>query len=284
MGDKKGKIDKDRNYTENRIEKDRGEKEEAQAIPDDIEQQRIERLRVRMARAVDGQMRITIETLALPVEMTKQLPEAAEKSTSQLMSTTQKTIQALRWDLPASIDAFLKGNIPEVLSARAEELTRVLWQGVQTQYTTFWEYWLPAQQHMINMTKTGIEAATSAQEAISIIIEAGKEFDPMAYRDRIRDLADYMWRQHGSPIFMNPLSYWVSAEKHILAVASRAIRAATSPSDVGHVLAAAIETFDPGKYFESIRREAYFIWGATVTHGHDIDDWLKAENAVRDRE
>ena len=136
--DKKDDGVADSNEKEDRVGKDEIEKKHSKQVTQDIDRE-IERWRDRMSRAVDEHMRITIETLQLSLNMTKQLPGATQKSASQLLSTTQEALQASRWDLPSSIDAFLKGNLPEELAARAEQLTRVLWQGVELQYTTFWE-------------------------------------------------------------------------------------------------------------------------------------------------
>lgn len=286
MGEKDEGVVADSNEKVDLLERDGFEKEDQQQIMrDEIirdEIDRMEKFKDHMSRVIESHMEITIKSLALPGQMTAQLPGTARESATQLLITTQKAIEAASWDLRASIDAMHMGNLPELLASRAQELTQVLWEGADKQYTTFSKYWWPAQLHTMNIVKTGIESAKSAQEASSIIIQTGKDFDPRLYGERIRDLATYMWQQ-GSPI-IDPLRYWLSAEKHILTVASRAIRAATSPSEAGRALAAAIETFNARDYFESIRREAYSFWGTTRSHGHDVEDWLKAEDTVRDRQ
>lgn len=282
MGEEDDGLEKDRSQKEERIQKDRTEKEDpGQVIRDDLD--RIDKAIDRLTKIFTTYIEISIKNLALPGQMAEQLPETANESARQLLSTSQKAIEASSWDLPASIQAFQEGDLPELIASRTQELTQVLWEGGEKQYTALSKYWRPAQLHVMNMVKTGIASANSLQDATSIIIQSSQQFDPKVYRDRISDLARYMWQQQGSPL-IDPLRYWVSAEKHILAIASRAIRAATSPSDAGRALATAIETFDPREYFELIRREAYAFWGTTPSHGHDIEDWLRAEDALRDRQ
>ena len=141
------------------------------------------------------------------------------------------------------------------------------------------DYWLAAQKYVASLAISAEVLSSSADRNFERHFRDLQEAVPFQnYFQRVAELAQVMSRNAGVA-YTNSVSFWIAAERHILAIGARAIASAKNGSDAIEALRMAFSKFEAVSYLASIRESAYYIWKAPGgTPGHALDDWLKAED------
>lgn len=161
------------------------------------------------------------------------------------------------------------------------EVASVAWESAGKQSGRALDFWLAAERYVRGMT--AMVARTPWWPFLDEGVLTGMRDSSAVYFKRIRELAHLMWQAGGEQIG-SPLDIWLAAERHILVVMASAIRSASSAAVAGDTLARAFGTFSPVAHIDLIRLTAYQMWElAGRHHGHALDDWLDAEEAVLNR-
>jgi len=117
-----------------------------------------------------------------------------------------------------------------------------------------------------------IALATPSRTSLDSLMDI---FSPEAYLRRIQDLAQAMSRRSGQQFMTSPLTFWLSAEEHIVTMLAGAARAA----QISYLTE--IRDFSIEEYLRRIEENAYYIWeGAGPPFGAALDHWLKSERAI----
>jgi DUF2934 family protein len=154
-------------------------------------------------------------------------------------------------------------------------LAQPLWESAARPYGMAMDFWLMAEQMVLEMmaaTARMQDKATSAPP-----LPSGDDLPSAAPVGKVRELAECMWESAGRQYGMAQ-DYWLSAERHVLAM----MRAATTLPMPGSLNSKAwtAELLDssPSAYLERIRSMAYHYWEAAGRgYGRTLDYWLQAE-------
>jgi hypothetical protein len=153
-------------------------------------------------------------------------------------------------------------------------LAQPLWESAARPYGMAMDFWLMAEQMVLEMmaATARMQKATSAPPPPS-----GGDLPSAVPVGKVRELAECMWESAGRQYGMAQ-DYWLSAERHVLAM----MRAATTLPMPGSLSSKAwtAELLDssPSAYLERIRTMAYQYWEAAGRgYGRALDYWLQAE-------
>jgi hypothetical protein len=155
------------------------------------------------------------------------------------------------------------------------KLAQPLWESAARPYGMAMDFWLMAEQMVLEMmaaTARMQDKATSAPPLPSI--GALPSAVPV---ERVRELAECMWESAGRQYGMAQ-DYWLSAERHVLAM-MRAATALPAPGSLNsNARTAELLNLSPSAYLERIRSMAYDYWEAAGRgYGRALDYWLQAE-------
>ncbi len=158
------------------------------------------------------------------------------------------------------------------MELRIRSLAHPLWELAARPYGMALDFWLMAEQMILEMLSASSRLATAASGETAVL--AAGDDPAMAAVSRVRDLAHCMWDNAGRQYEL-ALDCWLSAERHALALA----RATASAREGARELAA----LPAPAYLERIRVNAYALWEtAGRQYGHTLDYWLQAEQQVLD--
>lgn len=156
------------------------------------------------------------------------------------------------------------------MEIRIRSLAHPLWESAARPYGMALDFWLMAEQMILEMLTASARLATTA--AGETLVSAGDDDRARAPIGRVQDLAHCMWENAGRQYEL-ALDCWLSAEKHAFAMT----RAATAAREGAQELAA----LPAPAYLEHIRRNAYLLWdSAGRQYGNALDYWLQAERQV----
>ena len=155
-------------------------------------------------------------------------------------------------------------------------LAQPLWESAARPYGMAMDFWLMAEQMVLEMvaaTARMQDKATSAPPLPS----SGDLPSAAPVGKVLRELAECMWESAGRQYGMAQ-DYWLSAERHVLAM----VRAATTLPLPGSLNSEAwnaeLLNSSPSAYLERIRSMAYNYWEAAGRgYGRALDYWLQAE-------
>ncbi len=135
-------------------------------------------------------------------------------------------------------------------------------------------FWVAAQKYVASLIALGTPSSTSPGNLIEI-------FSPEAYFHRVEDLAQAMSRRPGQQSMTSPLTFWLSAEKHILTMLAGVAAAAQTMQDAMPYLTK-ISDLSIEEHLRLIEENAYYIWErADRPHfGAALDHWLESERAI----
>ena len=134
-------------------------------------------------------------------------------------------------------------------------------------------FWVAAQKYVASLIALGTPSSTSPDNLMDI-------FSPEAYFHRVQDLAQAMSRRSGQQVMTPPLTFWLSAEKHILTMLAGAATAAQTLQDAIHYLTK-ISDLSNEEYLRLIEKDAYYIWErAGRPFGASFKHWLESEQAI----
>lgn len=156
------------------------------------------------------------------------------------------------------------------MEVRIRSLAHPLWESAARPYGMALDFWLMAEQMILEMLTASSRLATAASGETAVM--AAGDDPAMAAVERVRDLAQCMWDNAGRQYEL-ALDCWLSAERHALALA----RATASAREGAKELAA----LPAPAYLERIRVNAYVLWEAAGRqYGNALDHWLQAEQQV----
>jgi len=164
------------------------------------------------------------------------------------------------------------------MEIRIRSLAHPLWESAARPYGMALDFWLMAEQMILEMLTASARLATTA--AGETMISAGASAGASAGGDeraaapinRVQDLAHCMWENAGRQYEL-ALDCWLAAEKHAFALSRAAAAAREGTKDLAALPAPA--------YLEHIRRNAYLLWEqAGRQYGSALDHWLQAERQV----
>jgi hypothetical protein len=155
------------------------------------------------------------------------------------------------------------------MDIRIRSLAHPLWESAARPYGMALDFWLMAEQMILEMLTASSRLATTATGE-SVVASHG---DPAAAPvQRVQDLALCMWENAGKQYEL-ALDCWLSAEEHVFALT----RAAAAAREGAHELA----VLPAPAYLEHIRHHAYYLWeSAGRRYGNALDYWLQAEQQL----
>ena len=135
------------------------------------------------------------------------------------------------------------------------------------------DFWVAAQKYVASLRALGTPSSTSPGNLIEI-------FSPEAYFHRVKDLAQAMSRRSGQQFMTTPLTFWLSAEEHILTMLAGVAMAAQTLQDATHYLTK-ISDLSIEEHLRLIEENAYYIW-ERVNRPFDeaLKHWLESERAI----
>jgi hypothetical protein len=135
------------------------------------------------------------------------------------------------------------------------------------------DFWVAAQKYVASLIALGTLTNTSPDNLI-------ETFSPEAHFHRVQDLAQAMSRRSGQQVMTTPLTFWLSAEKHILTMLAGVATAAQTLQDTILYLTK-IPDLSIEEYLCLIEENAYYIWErADEPFGTALDYWLESERAI----
>jgi hypothetical protein len=156
------------------------------------------------------------------------------------------------------------------MEIRIRSLAHPLWESAARPYGMALDFWLMAEQMILEMLTASARLATTA--AGETLVTAAGDDRTGAPINRVQDLAHCMWENAGRQYEL-ALDCWLAAEKHALALTRAAVAAREGAQELAALPAPA--------YLEHIRRNAYFLWdSAGRQYGNALDYWLQAERQV----
>ena len=190
-------------------------------------------------------------TLALsPVEITQKLAESTSSA---------------YWEAEAKV----WGPDRELIS----EVARSFWVTAGKPPGMDISFWVAAQKYVASLMALGTPSRTSPGNLIDI-------FSPEAYFHRVQDLAQAMARRSGQQVMTTPVTFWLSAEEHILTMLAGAATAAQTMQDTIHYLTK-ISDLSIEEHLRLIEENAYYIWEkGGRPFGAELDHWLESERAI----
>jgi hypothetical protein len=135
------------------------------------------------------------------------------------------------------------------------------------------DFWAAAQKYVASLISLGTPTNTNPDNII-------ETFSPEVHFHQVQDLAQAMSRRSGQQVMASPLTFWLSAENHILTILAGVAAAARTLQDAIHYLT---EMFDLPieEYLHRIEENAYYIWERSDRHpGFALDHWLKSEREI----
>jgi Protein of unknown function (DUF2934) len=156
------------------------------------------------------------------------------------------------------------------MEIRIRSLAHPLWESAARPYGMALDFWLMAEQMILEMLSASARLATTA--AGETVVSASGDDRAMAPINRVQDLAHCMWENAGKHYEL-ALDCWLAAEKHAFALSRAAAAARERAKELAALPAPA--------YLEHIRRNAYMLWeSAGRQYGNALDYWLQAEGQV----
>ncbi|HYN38925.1 MAG TPA: DUF2934 domain-containing protein [Rhodospirillales bacterium] len=156
------------------------------------------------------------------------------------------------------------------MEIRIRSLAHPLWESAARPYGMALDFWLMAEQMILEMLTASARLATTA--AGETIVAAGGGDRATAPINRVQDLAHCMWENAGRQYEL-ALDCWLAAEKHAVALSRAAAVAREGATELAALPAPA--------YLEHIRRNAYYLWdSAGRQYGNALGYWLQAERQV----
>lgn len=152
-------------------------------------------------------------------------------------------------------------------------LAQPLWESAARPYGMAMDFWLIAEQMVLEMMAATARMQNKATSAPPSVCELPSAV-PVA---KVRELAECMWDSAGRQYGMAQ-DYWLSAERHVLAM-MRAATALPAPASLSsHPRIVELLNSSPSAYLEKIRLMAYHYWEAAGRgYGRALDYWLQAE-------
>ena len=134
-------------------------------------------------------------------------------------------------------------------------------------------FWVAVQKYVASLIALAIQSSTSPDNLM-------EKFSPEAYFHRVQDLAQAMSRRSGQQVMTLPLTFWLSAENHILTMLAGVATAAQTLQDAIPYLTK-ISDLSNEDYLRLIEENAYYIWERAGRHfGAELKDWLESEQAI----
>ena len=156
------------------------------------------------------------------------------------------------------------------MEIRIRSLAHPLWESAAQPYGMALDFWLMAEQMILEMLTASARLATTA--AGETMVSASGDDRAAAPINRVQDLAHCMWENAGKQYEL-ALDCWLAAEKHAFALSRATAAAREGAKDLAALPAPA--------YLEHIRRNAYLLWeSAGQQYGNALDYWLQAERQV----
>lgn len=156
------------------------------------------------------------------------------------------------------------------MEIRIRSLAHPLWESAARPYGMALDFWLMAEQMILEMLTASARLATTA--AGETVLSAGADDRAAAPINRVQDLAHCMWDNAGRQYEL-ALDCWLAAEKHAFALSRAAAVAREGAQELAALPAPA--------YLDHIRRNAYLLWeSAGRQYGNALDYWLQAERQV----
>lgn len=161
---------------------------------------------------------------------------------------------------------------------KIRNLAQPLWESAARPYGMALDFWLMAEQMVLEVMASTARMQDRAVNPPPLPPHAG-DIPGAAPVRQVRELAECMWESAGRQYGMAQ-DFWLSAERHVLAM----MRAAAQPPASGaDPRATEWATLSPSAYLERIRVMAYFYWErAGRSYGEALDSWLRAERDVLD--
>ena len=158
------------------------------------------------------------------------------------------------------------------------KLAQPLWELAARPYGMAMDFWLMAEQMVLEMmvaTARMHDKATSAPPPPSV------DELPSAFPvGKVRELAECMWELAGRQYGMAQ-DYWLSAERHVLAMMHAATALPPPGSLSSNARIAELLDLSPSAYLQRIRSMAYEYWEAAGRgYGQALDYWLQAERNI----
>ena len=156
------------------------------------------------------------------------------------------------------------------MEIRIRSLAHPLWESAAQPYGMALDFWLMAEQMILEMLTASARLATTA--AGETMVSASGDDRAAAPINWVQDLAHCMWENAGKQYDL-ALDCWLAAEKHAFALSRATAAAREGAKDLAALPAPA--------YLEHIRRNAYLLWeSAGQQYGNALDYWLQAERQV----
>ena len=160
----------------------------------------------------------------------------------------------------------------QLVEQRIRALARPLWESAARPYGVAMDFWLMAEQMVLEMM-----AVTTRVQSTAIEMPRQRTDLPEAMPvDQVRQLAEYMWESAGRQYGMAQ-DFWLAAERHVMAM----MRAAAATSPAGEAVEPWIRELprlSPAAYMEQIQAAAHNLWEAAGRqYGCALDFWLEAE-------
>ena len=139
------------------------------------------------------------------------------------------------------------------------------------------DFWVAAQKYVASLIALGTPSNASPGHLIGI-------FSPEAHFHRVQDLARAMSRRSGQQFMATPLTFWLSAENHILTMLAGVAAEARTSQDAIHYLTK-ISDLSIEEHLRHIEENAYFIWerARRPPFGAALDHWLESEQTILTR-
>jgi hypothetical protein len=165
------------------------------------------------------------------------------------------------------------------MEERVRELARPMWESAARPYGMALDFWLMAEQMVIEVMATISRIQADAAAADLPKVPEHRLWPPDAVPVvRIQRLAECMWDSAGRQ-YGHAQDFWLAAERHVLAMI-RAAQAGAVSKEYDEMVAD-LCTLPPEAYLERIRIMAYYLWeSAGRQYGHALDYWLEAEQSL----
>lgn len=157
---------------------------------------------------------------------------------------------------------------------RIRALARPLWESAARPYGMAMDFWLMAEQMVLEM----MAAATRIQgSAVSDIPRPLAELPPAMPVDQVRQLAECMWESAGRQYGMAQ-EFWLAAERHVMAIMRAAAASRGGDGETVEPWIRDLTKVSPAAYLDRIQQLAYQMWETTGRqYGQALDFWLEAE-------
>lgn len=161
----------------------------------------------------------------------------------------------------------------QLVEQKIRALARPLWESAAHPYGVAMDFWLMAEQMVLEMMAT----TTRMQEtAVTEIPRPSNELPAAMPVDQVRQLAQCMWESAGRQYGMAQ-DFWLAAERHVMAM-MRAAAASGGQEEAAEAWIRELPRLSPAAYMERIQVAAYHMWDAAGRqYGRALDFWLEAE-------